>query len=123
MTDGDPAGDAETTPNDRATPNDRSSSDVTARKTGRDARRRLRGEGGETFLRGEFDDATLEATIDRPDRDGYEEVYVVPDPDPGSTRYRIFVLTGDARLHHVAAFDVAALEDDTRACGLGRERE
>ena len=54
-------------------------------------------------------DADPEATIDRSDRPGYEEVYVVPEPDPGSARYRVFVLTATGRLHHVGTFDLATL--------------
>lgn len=48
-----------------------------------------------------------EATIDRPDRRGYEEVYVVPDPE--RERYRVFVLTASGHLHHVGGFDLGAL--------------
>lgn len=54
-------------------------------------------------------DADPEATIDRSNRQGYEEVYVVPEPDSESARYRVFVLTATGRLHHVGTFDLAVL--------------
>lgn len=51
-----------------------------------------------------------EATIDQPERPGCEEVYVVPEPDPESARYRVFVLSGTGHLHHVGAFDLEVLK-------------
>jgi len=58
-------------------------------------------------------DCDPEATIDRPDRRGYEEVYVVPEPE--SERYRVFVLTANGHLHHVGGFDLATLDREASA--------